>query len=145
MTHSLKSIRVLAIALATVLLGAGGAMAGDFQNLHGNIPNPGCISAHSSPRNVSTAMAMATYEFVSPAADNYRCCISSNTSGQDLFVRLIGLTGSPLASFQTAVNGTGCTPFVGLGGGFAFQCTVASGAGSPVGGAAHYILGACRQ
>ena len=145
MTHSLKSIRVLAIALSTVLLGAGGAMAGSYKDLHGTIPNAGCISAHSSPRNVSTAMAMEIYEFVSPAADNYRCCISSNTTGQDLFVRLIGLTGVQLGSFQTAVNQGGCTPFVGLGGGFAFQCTVASGAGSPVSGAAHYVLGACRQ
>jgi hypothetical protein len=128
-----------------VLLWGTGAMAGEYKNLHGSIPNAGCISAHSSPRNVSSAMAMEVYEFVTPVADTYRCCIQSNTTGQDLFVRLIGLTGSQLAFFQTAVNSTGCTPFVGLGAGFAFQCTVASGAGSPVGGAAHYILGACRQ
>jgi predicted small integral membrane protein len=90
-------------------------------------------------------MAMEVFEFVSPAVDTYRCCIQSNTTGQDLFVRLIGLTGVQLAAIQTGVNGNGCTAFIGLGAGFAFQCTVASGAGSPVGAAAHYVLGACRQ
>ena len=80
-----------------------------------------------SPKNVSTAMAMEIDEFITPAADSYRCLITGNTTGQDLFVRLIGLTGAQIGFFQTAVNGTGCTPFFGLGGGFAFQCTVASG------------------
>jgi hypothetical protein len=134
----------LTIALATGLLWGGGATAGQFKNLHGSIPDNGCNSAHSSPKNVSSAMAMEVYEFVTPVADSYRCCILSNTTGQDLFVRLIGLTGSPLQSFQTAVNGTGCTPLNALGAGFAFQCTVASGAGSPVSATAHYSVGACR-
>jgi len=135
---------VMAIALATILVWSGGAMAGQFKNLHGSIANGACNSAHSSPKNVSSAMAMEVFEFVTPVQDNYRCCIQSNSTGQDLFVRLIGLTGSPLASFQTAVNGTGCTPFTLLGAGFAFHCTVATGAFSPVGAGAHYVLGACR-
>jgi hypothetical protein len=119
-------------------------MAGQFKNLHGGIANGSCNSAHSSPKNVSSAMAMEVFEFVTPVADSYRCCILSNATGQDLFVRLIGLTGAELAFFNTAVNGTGCTPFIGLGAGFAFHCTVATGAGNPVGAAAHYSVGACR-
>jgi len=141
---SIVGLLALTIALATVLLWGGGAMAGQFKNLHGSIPDGGCNSAHSSPKNVSSAMAMEVFEFVTPVQDSYRCCILQNSTNQDLFVRLIGLTGSPVQSFQTAVNGTGCTPFNVLGAGFAFQCIVASGAGSPVSLTAHYIVGACR-
>lgn len=68
---------------------------------------------------------------------------SANTTGQDLTVRLIGLTGAPLATCVTPVNGVCSTPFVGLGGGFLFQCTVSSGAGSPVNGG-FYRLGVQR-
>lgn len=89
-------------------------------------------------------MQMEVFEWVTSGADSHRCCIFNNNTGQDLFLRLIGLTGSPLVSFQTAVNGTGCTPFIGLGGGFAFQCTVSSGAGSPVVLGGFYRVGACR-
>jgi hypothetical protein len=89
-------------------------------------------------------MEMDVYEFQTPAADSYRCCINGNTTGQDLFVRLIGLTGSPLASFTTPVNGTGCTAYTSLGGGYVFQCTVASGAASPVNGG-NYLVCAQRQ
>jgi hypothetical protein len=71
-------------------------------------------------------MAMEVFEFTAPG---YRCCIQQNSTGQGLFVRLIGLTGSPLASALTAVNGGGCTGFINLGAPFAFQCTVAREAG----------------
>ncbi len=130
------------MTLAMVLFSGAGAIAGQYKDLHGDIPAGGCISALSNPRNVSSAMAMEVYEFVTPAIDSYQCCIKANTTGQDLFVRLIGLTGAPLDSFETAPNGLGCTAFVALGSGFAFQCTVASGAGLPVGG--KYKVAACR-
>jgi hypothetical protein len=143
--HAIIAFVIVALALATGITLPGEALAGQYKDLHGAIPNAGCISAHSSPRNVSSAMAMEVYEFITPAADAYRCCITSNTTGQDLFVRLIGLTGAQLGVFQTAVNGVGCTAFINLGAGFAFQCTVASGAGSPVNATAHSILAACRQ
>jgi len=133
------------ITLATLLLWGAGAIAGQYKNFPDSIPDAACSVAHSSPRNVSSAMEMEVYEWVSPAGDSYQCCINQNNTGQDLFVRLIGLTGTVLESFQTPVNGTGCTPFVGLGAGFAFQCTVASGAGSPVVVPSHYKIGICRQ
>jgi len=135
----------LTLAVTAMLPWSGAAMAGQFKNIHTTIPGGGCVSAHSSPENVNSAMAMEVFEFVTPAVASYRCCISNNTTGQDLFVRLIGLTGAQLALFQTPVNGTGCTASIGLGSPFAFQCTVASGAGSPVGAGAHYVLDVCRQ
>jgi hypothetical protein len=133
------------VVTLAIMLWSTGAMAGQFKNLHGVLANPGCISAHSSPRNVSSAMGIEIYEFVTPATDFYRCCITSNATGQDLFVRLMGLTGLPLASFQTAVNGGGCTANINLLGSFAFQCTVSSGSGAPVSPVAHYVFAACRQ
>lgn len=134
-----------ALALATgILLFDAKASAGEFKNLTA-IPNASCVNVHSSPLNVNSAMAMEVFEFTAPAADGYRCCIQQNSTGRGLFVRLIGLTGSPLASALTAINGGGCTGFINLGAPFAFQCTVASGAGAPIVANGHYILGACRQ
>ncbi len=138
--------RTLAMA-ALVTLGVsflGTAEAGQFKRLTGSnlLANGGFLQVYATPLNTGTAMEMDVYEFQS-VADSWRCFISANTTGQDLTVRLIGLTGAPLATCVTPVNGACFTPFVGLGGGFLFQCTVSSGAGSPVNGG-FYRLGVQR-
>ena len=71
-------VRFLALTLAvvTVLLWTDGAMAGQFKNIHTPLPANGCVSAHSSPHNVNSTMAMEVFEFVTPVQTNYRCCIS---------------------------------------------------------------------
>jgi hypothetical protein len=139
---------LIAVVITLVMmLWSTAALAGQYKDMHGIPANAACMFAHSSPRNISTAMAMEVYEFVTAPGviDGYRCCITSNATGQDLFVRLINLVGVPAASFQTAVNGIGCTAFVNLNPSLAFQCTVASGQNSPVLASAHYTLGVCRQ
>lgn len=135
----------MVIGFVMVLALSGNVGAGDFHRLVGGIPDGGGTNCTwTTPKNTSTAMEMDVYEFQTPVSDSYRCCINSNATGQDLYVRLIGLTGSPLVSFTTPVNGTGCTAYTGLGGGFVFQCTVASGASSPVNGG-NYRVCAQRQ
>jgi hypothetical protein len=136
---------VLVAAVVAVLAFSEDVAAGQFKRMVGSLPNAGSFSAHASPRNTSTAMELDVYEFQTPAADAYRCGVTQNSTGQDLFVRLIGLTGTVLASCQTAVNGVCVTPFIGLGAGFVFQCTVSSGAGSPVTATAHYTFTVTRQ
>lgn len=123
----------------------GTAEAGQFKRLTGSnlLPNGGSIQALGSPLNTGPAMEMDVYEFQS-VADSWRCFVNANTTGQDLTVRLIGLTGAPLATCVTPVNGTCATPFVALGGGFLFQCTVSSGAGSPVLPNSFYRVGVQR-
>jgi hypothetical protein len=111
------------------------AEAGQFKRLTGSnlLANGAFLQVYATPVNTGTAMEMDVYEFLS-VADSWRCFVSANTTGQDLTVRLIGLTGAVLGTCVTPVNGICQTPFVGLGGGFLFQCTVSSGAGSPVNG-----------
>jgi hypothetical protein len=145
----MKQAFVLAAALA--LLGASSAaQAGQFKNVNINsIPNAGCVTVHSSPQNQGNSggasMATETFEFIPPTADSYRCCVGANTTNRGLFVRLMGLNGAALASFQTPVNGGGCTAYAVVAMPFAFQCTVSAGAGLPVVANAHYTLQICRQ
>lgn len=146
MYRKMALVIIVAAGLLALPLFAGDANAGQFKRLVGTIADfGGQIVAHASPLNTSTAMEMDVYEFTTPAADSYRCRIIGNTTGQDLTVRLIGLTGSPLASCTTPVNGPCDTPYTALGGGFLFQCTVSSGAGSPVAAGAHYVITVQRQ
>jgi len=142
-------MKINALSFSSMIAGsallASAAMAGDFHRLVGVIADGGGANCtYTTPKNTSSAMEMAVFEFQTPAADSYRCYVTSNTTGQDLIVRLIGLTGSPLASVTTPVNGAGATPYIGLGGVFLFQCTVSSGAGSPVNGG-YYRICAQRQ
>lgn len=139
--------RLLTTAMMIVggIMVLGTAVAGDFHRLVGTINNGGGTNCTwTTPKNTSTAMEMAVFEFQTPAADNYRCYITSNGTGQDLTVRLIGLTGGPLATVVTPVNGVGATAYTSLGAGYLFQCTVASGAGSSVNGG-NYQICAQRQ
>lgn len=145
MKPSLKLAIPALAGLCAALLGNGEAAAGQFKTLSSPVPNASCVFMYSTPTNQSTAMGMEIYEFVTPAADNYRCCITANTTGQDLVVRVLGLTGAPLASAITPVNGTICTPYVGLTAPFAFQCNVSGGGGSPVLANSYYRIAVCRQ
>jgi hypothetical protein len=141
--HSASAI--VAAALLGGLSASEGAVAGQFKFMQQPVPNASCVYAYVTPTNQSTAMTMGVFEFVTPAADNYRCCITANSTGQDLYVNMLGLTGVPLGSFQTPVNGGGCTPFRCLGAGFAFQCKVASGPGSAATPNSVYRFAVCRQ
>jgi hypothetical protein len=125
----------------------GTAEAGQFKRLTGSnlLPNGGSIQVYASPLNTNTAMEMDVYEFQTTAvADSWRCFVNANNTGRNLIVRLIGLTGAPVASCVTPVNRTCGTPFVGLGPNFLFQCTVSSGAGSPVVRGSVYRVGVQR-
>jgi len=131
--NSMLGILALTTILATGLALSGDATAGSFKVVSTTgLANGGARFAVSSPFNVSSAMEIEVFEFVTNAADSWRCGITQNNTGQDLQVRLIGLTGTVLSSCVTPVNGVCSTPFIALGGGFAFHCTVSSGAGSPV-------------
>ena len=86
------SICSLALAMGTYLF-AGEAAAGDFHRLVGTIADAGGTNCtYSTPKNTSSAMEMGVFEFQTPVTDSYQCCITSNSTGQDLFVRLVGLT-----------------------------------------------------
>lgn len=96
-----------------------------------------------SPTNHNTAMEMDVWEFLSRnGAGSYRLRIVQNSTGQDLTVRMIGLTGTQLGAVTctTAVNGVCDTPSIALGANFLFQAIVSSGAGSPVGAGALYTI-----
>src|ERR1700731_411625 len=102
--HGSAKIVASALALATgILLVDAKASAGEFKNVTA-IPSGGCVNVHSSPLNVNSAMGMEVFEFQTAAVGGYRCCIQQNSTGRGLFVRLIGLTGSPLGSFTTPVH-----------------------------------------
>jgi hypothetical protein len=122
----------------------GTAEAGQFKRLTGSnlLADGGILQVYATPLNTASAMEIDVYEFQT-VADSWSCRVTANTTGQDLVVRLIGLTGAPIATCVTPVNGTCATPAIALGGGFLFQCTVASGAGSPVNGG-FYRLGVQR-
>lgn len=139
---SLWNIVAMTAILATGLVLSRDAMAGSFKIIDtAGLADGGARIVHSSPFNVGSAMEIEVFEWVTNVGgDSWRCGINSNSTGQDLTVRLIGLLGAPAASCTTPVNGTCATAFVGLAGGFAFQCTVSSGAGSPVSLGGHYTL-----
>ena len=145
MKQSLNLAISAAAGLCAATFLSDGAMAGQFKYVHTPIPNANCVFMYSTPTNQSTAMGMEIYEFTTPAADNYRCCITANTTGQDLVIRLLGLTGAPAANGFTPVNGTGCTPYAGLGAPLPFQCSVSGGGGSPVVANSYYRIAICRQ
>ena len=73
-------------------------------------------------------------------AGSYRLRILQNSTGQELNLRLIGLTGAQLTSCATAANGLCDTPSIALGANFLFQATIATGAGNPVGAGALYTI-----
>jgi len=148
MRRAMMFITLVMVALFTLGVSfLGTAEAGQFKRLTGSNlrPNGGSIQVYASPLNTNTAMEIDVYEFQTTAvADAWRCFVNANNTGQDLTVRLIGLTGAPLATCVTPVNGSCFTPFVNLGAGFLFQCTVSSGAGSPVLRGSVYRVGVQR-
>lgn len=140
MNISASKLLTTIMFLTTGLVLSTNALAGDFHRLVGSIANGGgLICTSTTPRNANTAMEIDVFEFQTPAADNYRCRITTNNTGQDLIIRLIGLTGSTLATSTTPINGAGQTAYTLLGANYLYQCTVASGAGSAVNGGDYRI------
>jgi hypothetical protein len=143
--------QALLLATAFGLLGAfSTAQGGQFKNVQTNsIADNTCVFVHSSPQNQgnsgSAAMEIEIFEFIPPVADNYKCCIGANTTGQALTVRLLNPTGAQSTVATTAVNGGGCTGNVSLTFPYAYQCTVATGPAMPAVQNAHYTLKICRQ
>jgi hypothetical protein len=146
----MKQALVFAAAFG-LLATSPAAQAGQFKNVNiDSISNPGCVTVHSSPQNqgpaLTAVMEIETFEFTTPAADGYKCCIISNATNQKLIVRLMNLSATPVSNAITpVVNGTACTGFVGLNSAFAYQCTVSGLVNSPVAPNAHYVLNICRQ
>src|SRR5581483_1441227 len=133
---------LLATAVIAVLALYGQTIAGQFKRLNASTLAVGAqITAHASPVNQGNAMEMDTYEFlVAPAGGNYRCRIVSNSTGQTLNLRLIGVDGT-IASSCAAPNGGTCnTGTFALVGNLLFQCLVSTHNGAPVVGGAHYIF-----
>lgn len=129
-TSLLISLSLLTLAFASQ------ATAGQFKTLDdvASLAQGGNVQAYSSPKNTSLAMEMETYEWKTGPTDRYRCSIFSNVTGQDLQLKLVGLTGSAISSCVTAVNGTCSTTCANIVGGAKFSCTVTSGYGSPIAG-----------
>jgi len=143
-----KSLSLL-VAMVSVLAIVVGqyqpATAGQFRRVDqtATLGVGGQISFRVSPVNHSSAMEMDLWEWLSaPGGGSYRLRITSNNTGQDLTIRMIGLTGLPFAGIActTPVNGTCSTPSIALGGNFLFMAIVSSGAGSPVAAGSQYTI-----
>jgi hypothetical protein len=143
--------KTLVLAATLGLLGAlSAAQAGQFKNVQTNSLNASaCVTVHSSPQNQgnagSAAMQMENYEFIPPAAGNYKCCIGTNATNRPLTVRLITMSGASPSAATTGINLGGCTTFVSLPFPYAYQCTVSTGPNLPVAANGHYTLQICRQ
>ncbi|HXH08477.1 MAG TPA: hypothetical protein VNP04_01695 [Alphaproteobacteria bacterium] len=137
----------LTVALATVFGLHGEALAGQFKTLNtAGLGVGGSISAHSSPKNFGQAMEMEVYEWpTASTGGNYRCQITSNSTGQTLNLRLIGVNGTIISSCAAANGGTCSTPTAALVGNLKFMCLVATQFGAPVSSSAHYVIAVQRQ
>jgi len=126
----------LALGLgAAVLVTGGQALAGQFKRLSrvATLAAGAQVVAFSSPQNQGAAMEMDVWEYLSaPAGASYRCRITSNNTGRQLRLSRVGVNGAVQAVCITPVNGTCDHPFVAHAGNLLFQCTVATGNGSPV-------------
>jgi hypothetical protein len=122
-----------------------GANAGQYRRVDqtATLAVGGQVFFRVSPFNHNSAMEMDVWEWLSaPAGGSYRLRIIQNNTGQDLTIRMIGLTGTQLGAVTctTPVNGVCNTPSIALGGNFLFQAIVASGAGSPVVAGSQYTI-----
>ena len=145
MTKTLVSVAALGMLVA-----ASAAQAGQFKNVQTNsVNNNACVTVHSSPQNEGNAgtasMQMEIYEFIPPAADNYKCCIGTNSTNRALTVRVITMSGASPSGATTGINLGGCTTFVSMPFPYAYQCTVSAGPGMPVAPNSEYTLKICRQ
>src|SRR4051812_36918949 len=93
----------LVVALTSLLVLIFGlnqpASAGQFRRVDqtANLAVGGQIFFRVSPTNRNTAMEMDVFEFLSRAgAGSYRLRILQNSTGQQLNLRMIGLTGAQL-------------------------------------------------
>lgn len=121
---------------------AGPATAGQFKRLDASsLAVGGQIAALASPQNQGAAMEMDVFEFQTPAAGgSFRCRILSNTTGQTLNLRFMGVNGTIISSCAAANNGSCDAGTFSLVGNLLFQCLVATGNGTPVITDARYTL-----
>jgi hypothetical protein len=141
---------IVPLGLAVAIL-AGPADAGQFKRLSATATLvPGAqVQVFGSPQNQGAAMEMDVYEFLSAGTaatlTGYRCRILSNSTGQTLNLRLIGVNGSVISSCAATSPGFCDLPFSSLVGNLLFQCTVATGNGAPVIPSRFYSLAVQRQ
>jgi hypothetical protein len=139
---------IIGVLLTAAIVFTGESNAGQFKRMTGSntLAVNGNISAHASPRNQGTAMEMDTYEWQSQSAGaaSYRCRITSNTTGQTLNLKWLGVNGTIIDSCSAANLGTCNTGVHGTVGNLLFQCIVSTANGAPVSGTAHYIFAVQR-
>lgn len=146
MSRKFVSLFVAMSSVLAILFGTHqSANAGQFRRVDqtANLAVGAQIFFRVSPTNHNTAMEMDVWEFLSRnGPGSYRLRILQNNTGQDLTVRMIGLTGTQLGAVActTPVNGVCDTPSIALGSNFLFQAIVSSGAGSPVGANTLYTI-----
>lgn len=137
------AFRRLPLLLATALLAlADTAQAGQFKRLNASgLAVGGQIAALASPQNQGAAMEMDVYEFQTPTnGGSFRCRILTNTTGQTLNLRFIGVNGTIIASCAAANNGSCDAGTFSLVGNLLFQCLVATQNGAPVIADARYTF-----
>jgi len=149
MTRKHKSgLWIIGFWLTAAILFTGETSAGQFKRMTGSstLAVNGNISAHASPRNQGNAMEMDTYEWQSQASGSasFRCRITSNTTGQTLNLKWLGVNGTIIDSCSALNGGTCDTGVHATVGNLLFQCIVATANGSPVSASAHYIFAVQR-
>jgi hypothetical protein len=149
MTRKYKSaVWITSFWLTAAILFTGETNAGQFKRMTGSstLAVNGNLAAHASPRNQGAAMEMDTYEWQSQIAGaaSYRCRITSNTTGQTLNLKFLGVNGTVVDSCSAVNNGTCNTGTHGLVANLLFQCVTSTANGNPVNGTAHYIFAVRR-
>jgi len=134
------------------LLAATAAQAGQFKTLNTETLAVGeAVQAYSSPQNMSQAMEMEVFEWLTPALDGlhaYSCNILDNGTGQVLNISLIGVNGMVISSCSAAPEGSCSTPIapdMGLIGNLKFQCLTATSFGAPVAAGVFYSMSVERH
>jgi hypothetical protein len=149
MTRKYKSaFWIIGFWLSAAIFFISETNAGQFKRMTGSstLAVNGSISAQASPRNQGAAMEMDTYEWQSQAAGaaSFRCRITSNTTGQTLNLKWLGVNGTIIDSCSALNLGTCDTGVHGLVANLLFQCVVSTANGSPVSAAARYIFAVQR-
>src|SRR5690349_17805468 len=106
----LSAVLALTSVLAIIFGTLQPANAGQFRRIDqsAGLAVGGQIVLRVSPTNHNGAMEMDSWEFLSRVgAGSYRLRILQNNTGQDLTIRMIGLTGVQLgaAACTTPING----------------------------------------
>jgi hypothetical protein len=153
---SLVIALLLSIVFATIFAFSENALAGQIVRIRttASLPVGSQIELHANPQNCCVvdpdsglpvpdmgSMETDVYEFQSAHNFNsYSCSIVSNTTGQALNLRMIGLTGDIIGSCIAAADGTPCTVTGFLQEFRLWLCTVSTAPGRPVAPTAEYTL-----